>query len=75
MKAMVIPIVSRALETVPKSLEKRLMEMKTRDHPDQSIVKISKNTKKSPEDLRRLAVTKTPVKDLQLKLVWKTRKE
>ena len=27
------------------------------DHPDNSIIKISQNTEKSPGDLRRLAVT------------------
>ena len=33
---------------------------------------IGKNTEKSPGDLRRLAVTQTPVKDHQLRLVWKS---
>ena len=32
------------------------------DHPDYIIIKISKNTEKSPGDLKRLAVTETPVK-------------
>ena len=32
-------------------------------HPDYSIIKIGQNTEKSPGDLRRLAVTQTPVKD------------
>ena len=40
-----------------------------RHHPDNSI---SLNTKKSPGDLRRLAITETPVKDHQLQLVGKT---
>ena len=30
------------------------------EHPDNSIIKISQNTAKSPGDLRRLAVTQTP---------------
>ena len=48
----------------------------SRYHPNHtSIVKISQNIEKSPGDLRRLAVTQTPVKDYQLTLVWKTRKE
>ena len=33
------------------------------DNPNSSIVKIGQDTKKSPGDLRRLAVTQTPVKD------------
>ena len=41
------------------------------DHPNY-IIEIGQNTEKSPGDLRRLAVTKTPVKDHQLTLVWKT---
>ena len=32
------------------------------DHPNYSIVEISQNTEKSPGDLKRLAVTQTPVK-------------
>ena len=46
-----------------------------RDNPNKSITKIGQNTEKSSEDLRRLVVTQTPVKDHQLTLVWKTRKE
>ena len=37
-------------------------------------IKIGRNTEKSPGDLRRLAVTQTPVKDHQLALVWTTLK-
>ena len=36
------------------------------DHPNYSIAEIGQNTEKSPEDLRRLAVTQTPVKNHQL---------
>ena len=36
-----------------------------RDHSDHSIVEIGQNTMKIPGDLRRLAVTQTPVKDHQ----------
>ena len=39
---------------------------------DYSIVKIGKNTEKSPGDPRRFSITQTPVKDQKLKLVWKT---
>ena len=39
------------------------------DHPTYYIIKNGQNTKKSPRDLRKLAVTQTPVKDHQLKLI------
>ena len=44
------------------------------DHPNDIIIKISPNTEKSSGNLRRLAVTQTPVEDHQLTLVWKTLK-
>ena len=44
------------------------------DHPDYRIVEISQNTEKSPVDLRRLAVTQTPMRKHQLTLPWKTLK-
>ena len=44
------------------------------DHPDISTVDIGPNTEKSPGNLRSLAVTETPVRNHQLKPVWKTRK-
>ena len=43
-------------------------------HPDCSIIKIGQNTEKSPGDLRRLAISQTPVEKHQLKRVWKTLK-
>ena len=33
------------------------------DNPDNSIFEIGQNTEKSPGELRRLAITQTPVKD------------
>ncbi len=45
------------------------------DNPNYYIVLNGQNTEKSPGDLRRLAVTQTPVKDYQLTLVWKALKE
>ena len=42
------------------------------DHPNNYIIENGQNTEKSPGDLRRLAVTQTPMKDHQLKLMWKT---
>ena len=37
--------------------------------PDFDIIENGQNTEKSPRDLRRLAVTQTPGKDHQLKLM------
>ena len=39
------------------------------DYPNYSIVEIAQNTKKSPRDLRRLAVTQTLVEKHQFTLV------
>ena len=41
------------------------------DHPNYYIIENGQNTEKSPEDLRRLAITQAPVKDHQLTLMWK----
>ena len=46
-----------------------------RDYPNDSIAKNSQNPEMSPGDLRRLAVTQTPVKNHRLTLMWKTLKE
>ena len=45
---------------------------KNRNHTDYSISEIVHNTEKSPGDLRRLAVTQTPMKDQPQTLMWKT---
>ena len=45
------------------------------DHPNDNIIEGGQNTEKSPGDLRRLTVTQTPVKNHQLKMMWKTLKE
>ena len=42
------------------------------DHPNYNIIEIGQNTEKSPGDLWRLDVTKSPVNNLQLTLVGKT---
>ena len=68
MKVTIIPIVIGTLE----ELKKRKSSL---GHPNYSIVKLGQNTEKSPGDLRRLAVTQTPVKDLQLMLELKTYKQ
>ena len=39
------------------------------DHPNYYIIENGQNTEKSPGNLRRLAVTQTPVKDHQLRLL------
>ena len=60
MKVTVIPIIIGVLGTVSKVLIKRMddLEMRTRgDHPNYCVTEIGQNTKKSPGDLRRLAVT------------------
>ena len=40
-----------------------------RDHPNYCIVEIGQNTKKSPGNLRRLAVIHSPVENYQLTVV------
>ena len=40
-------------------------------HQNYSSVEIGQNTEKSPGDLRRLAVTQTPVENHQLTLMWR----
>ena len=45
----------------------RLGDQRTRgDHTNNSIVEIGQNTRKSTGDLKRLAVTQTPVENYQL---------
>ena len=51
----------------------RLVSWRTgREYPNDSIAKNVQNPETSPGDLGRLAVTQTPVKNHQLKLLWKT---
>ena len=45
------------------------------DHPNYYLIEIGQNTEKSPEDLRRLAIIQTSVKDHQLPLLGKTLEE
>ena len=65
MKVTIIPIVIGAFGTVTKGLLKGLedLEIGGRVETMQTIIE------KSPVDLRRLAVTQTPVKNHQLKLM------
>ena len=78
MKVTIIPIVIGTFGTVTKGLSKGLEDLEAGgrvDHLNYSIVENGQNTEKSPGDLRRLAVTQTPVKNHQLTLIWKTLKE
>ena len=68
-----IPSVIAALGTIPEGLIKGREDLENkdwRDHPDGSI-KVGQNTEKSSEDLKKLAVTQTRVKNHQLMLVRK----
>ena len=42
------------------------------DHPNYNIIEIGQDTKKNLGNLRRLAVTQTPVENHQFTVVWKT---
>ena len=68
-KGEVISIVISTFGTVTKGFIKGSEELGNKRTSNYSIVEIGQNTKKSPGDLRRLAVTKTPAKDHQLMLV------
>ena len=76
MKVTVIPIVIGDLEQSQR-LSKRAGGVGYRrtnwDHTNYCIIEVGQNTKKSPEDLRKLAVTQIPVKYHQLTQVWKIR--
>ena len=68
----IIPIVIGAFGTVTKGLLKGLGSWRTvDDHPNYYIIENGQNTEKNG-DLRRLAVTQTPVKDHQMSLMCKT---
>ena len=54
MKATIIPIVIGGLDKGTRGLGNKRT---SGDHPNYSIIEIGQNTKKSPGDLRRLAVT------------------
>ena len=77
MRVKMIIIVIGLLRTVTKGLIKWVKELEIRRWIEtiQTFIEIGQNTEKSPGELRRLVVTQTPVKDHQLKLMWKTCKE
>ena len=69
MKVTIILILIGAIGTVTKGLIKGLEDLEKNrtsgDHPNYYTIEIGQNTEKSPGDLRRLAVTQTPMKDSQ----------
>ena len=72
MKVTVIPIVIGAFGTVTKGIIKGPGGFgswrPSGDHPNNSVIENGQNTEKSPGNLRRLAVTQSPVKDHQMSL-------
>ena len=72
MKVTIIPVVIGAFGTLTKGILKTHGSWQTSgNHPNYSIVENGQNTEKSHGDLRRLAVTQTPVKYHQLTQMWK----
>ena len=70
MQVTIIPIIMGAFRTVTKGLLKGHGNKRTSgDHPNYYIIENGQNTEKSPGDLRRLAVTQTPVINHQLTLM------
>ena len=73
MKVTIIPTVIGALCTVTKGLLQRLEDLKIRGQVETiettAFFKIGLNTEKNPGDLRNFAVTKTLVRNHQLKRV------
>ena len=67
MKVTIVPIVIDALGTVTKSIIKGPGGIgsgrMSGDYPNESIIENGQNTEKCPGDLRRFAVTQTPVKN------------
>ena len=73
MKVTAISVVIGVLSTVTKGLIKgqgALGNRRTsRDHLNDSIIKIGQNTEKSPANLRRIAVNQTPARNHPLTLL------
>ena len=62
MKVTIVPIVIGAFGIIKGSGGFGSWRM-SGDHSNDGIIEDGQNTEKSPEDLRRLAVTQTPVKN------------
>ena len=71
----ITPIVIGAFDTVTKGTGGLGNWQTSRVYQNDCIIENGQNTKESSENLRRLAVTQTPMKDHQLPLMWKTLKE
>ena len=56
-------------ERIDKGTGKFGIKNMCEDHPNSSVIKIDQNIKKSPGDLKRFAVTQTPIEEHQLMLV------
>ena len=71
MKGTIILIVIGAFGTVTKGLLKDLkdLEFGGGDYPNNSIIEGGQNSEKGPGDLKRLALTQSPVKDHKLTLM------
>ena len=73
MKATTIIIIIHVLKTIPKRLIRALKEIEIGGRAETiQTIKIDQDIEKSPGNLRRLAVTQTPVKDHLLKVEGKT---
>ena len=72
MPVTIIPIAIGAFWTVTKGTGGLGSWRTSGDYPNYYIIENGQNTEKSPGDLRRLAVTQTPVKDHQLTMMRKT---
>ena len=77
MKVTIVPIVIGAFGTITKGLLKGMADLEVGGWVETIQTTAFLRTARilSPGDLRRLAVTQTPVKNHQLKLMWKTLKE
>ena len=60
------------IQTTAKTDVKNSRGVNNNNNPNNSIIENGQNTEKSPGDLRRLAVTQSPVKYHQLTLMGKT---
>ena len=69
MKVTIVPIVTGALGIITKRPGGHGSWLTGRNYPNDSIAENGQNPETSPGDLRRLAVTQTPVKNHQLTLM------
>ena len=69
MKVTIVPMLIGAFITITKRPGGLRSWRTGTDYPNDSITENGQNTEKSSRDLRRLAVTQTPVKDHQLILL------